>query len=147
MGFLMCLCIFFVFLAMFMGFLKFLCFCWYAHGFFDVFAPLGQSLAHFDAMFMGFLILLCFCCYAHGFFDVFANLFRFRCHVHGFFDFLCVFAGMLMGFFMCLHPLIILLLCSCVSWSRFVFDCMFICVLIVFAPLSDRLLKSLSPII
>ena len=114
MGFLMCLYTFFVLAAMLMGFFMFLCFCWYAHGFFDVFAPLGQFLAHFDAMFMGFLILLCFCCYAHGFFDAFVIFFRFRCHVHGFVDFLCVFAGMFMGFFMCLHPLIILLLCLCV---------------------------------
>jgi hypothetical protein len=57
MGFLMCLYSLFVFAAMLMGFLIFLCFCCYAHGFFDVFAH-----------------LLRFCCYAHGFFDLFVFL-------------------------------------------------------------------------
>ena len=44
MGFLMCLYTFLVFAAMLMGLLIFLCFCWYAHGFCDVFAPLARCV-------------------------------------------------------------------------------------------------------
>ena len=56
MGVLMCLYTFSVLAAMLMGVLIFVCFCWYAHGFFDVFAP----LVRFVAMFIGLLILFCF---------------------------------------------------------------------------------------
>ena len=77
---------------MLMGFLMCSCFCWYVHGFFDVFVHLFRfrCYAHgcFDIVVLGW--------YAQGFFDVFAPLAR--CYVRFYFVFL----------FLCLHTLFVL---------------------------------------
>ena len=88
-----------------------------------------------------FLILLGFCCHARRFVMCLCTVVAFAAMRMDVFDFLCVFAGMLMVLLMCLHPLIMSLLCSCAFLFR-----MLICFLLVCAPLSKRLLKSSSPI-
>jgi len=81
------------------GFLLFFCVsCCYVHCFFMCF----YTLFVFDAIIMGLFHIFVFLLVCSLAFWCFVHLFRFRCYAHRFVFVFCVFAGMLMGFLMCL---------------------------------------------